>query len=136
MNWWQKHQEWMTERGWVTTHLGHLQLYGHLQLDGRPVRRAKAWSWHHGSITCGRDLRASLRAGFVSWPGCYPVMFLTNDCEWVCPHCVIKDYRRCIQDIRDRSFDRIVALTSTSDLDPDPMLVCRDCGLNPWKDED
>lgn len=119
MNWWQKHLERMTARGWHTTHLGHLWS------GDRHLRPARSWSWHHRAITCGRDLRASLRAGFLSWPGCYRVVFFTLDGDLVCPHCVIKDFKRHVQDIRDRSFDRIVGMALEEEIEDDGC--CREC---------
>lgn len=37
------------------------------------------YAQHHRSITTGRDLRATLRAGEYAWPGGYRLYFETSD---------------------------------------------------------
>ena len=42
-----------------------------------PLR--KCYKYSHSNIETGAQLRATLRAGDVTWPGCYPLYFITSD---------------------------------------------------------
>ena len=87
-------------------------------------------------VSAALALRACIRAGFQSWPGLYPVTFITADSDVVCPHCVIQDFKRCISDIRNNMHDRIVGLVCAADMDPSPGYECRDCGETMWEPEE
>lgn len=47
------------------------------------------------------QLRATLRAGPVAWPGCYPLVFLCADGECLAFETVREEYRLCARAIRD-----------------------------------
>lgn len=131
-NWWQRQAHLRKRRSLYTTGDGRLARF----MQEGIIRPAKAWSRHHEEVATGRELRACLRAGFQSWPGLYPVTFITADGEVVCPHCVIKDFKRCISDIRGNMHDRIVRLVCAADMDPSPGYECRDCGETMWEPDE
>lgn len=54
--------------------------------------------WHYSRISKARHVAATLRAGCVTWPGCYPLYFITCDGEAMCFDCVRKEFRRIVAD--------------------------------------
>lgn len=45
--------------------------------SNNPVR--ENYNTHHAAINSIADIKATLRAGPVAWPGCYPLYFVTTD---------------------------------------------------------
>jgi hypothetical protein len=100
-----------------------------------PLRPAKAWQWHHREIKTGRDLRASLRAGDCTWPGCYPIAYACDDGGTLCPDCVRANLAGILDSIRTNTRDgwRVVGL-DVPGIDHDSPTTCDHCNaeiLNP-----
>lgn len=88
---------------------GHL--YDLRKPDGilKPVRRDYRRTFAH--ITTGAQLRATLRAGGMTFPGGYPIVLYTNDGEMVSPSDLARDksaLSRALYDIRTEQYSRIV----------------------------
>lgn len=60
---------------------------------------------HQHDITCGLELRSSLRAGDFTFPGGYPVMYITDDGGILCPDCVRDNFQSVIWSIRNQCSD-------------------------------
>lgn len=69
------------------------------------------YAHHFAHITSGAQLRATLRAGEVTWPGCYPLFFITSDGAALSFDSVRENLRSVLDSIRTRSNDgwRVVA---------------------------
>ena len=63
----------------------------------------------HREITCGRELRATLRAGAYAWPGGYPLYFVTANGDALSFASVRDQYWHEIRRIRDGDRDRVIA---------------------------
>ena len=65
----------------------------------------------HSRIKTGAQLRATLRAGDVTWPGCYPLFFITSDGGALAFNTVRKNLRSVLDSIRTKCDDgwRVVA---------------------------
>lgn len=76
---------------------------------GTPLRK---WYKHtHASIQTGAELRATLRAGAVTWPGCYPLYFITSDGGALSFDTVRANLRSVLDSIRTKCNDgwRVIA---------------------------
>lgn len=74
-----------------------------------PLRRN--YAHHHREITSVADLKATLRAGPVTWPGCYPLYFVTDDGAAISFATVREEFARIVgamRDPHDRSGWRVV----------------------------
>lgn len=82
-------------------------LYRH---DLKPPLR-KRWKYQFSKITTVAELKATLRAGSNTWPGCYPLYFITSDGCALSFESVLKNLAACFWSIRHKSNDgwRIVA---------------------------
>jgi hypothetical protein len=89
-----------------------------------PLR--KNYDRHHATIITTMDLRATLRAGRFTWPGCYPLFFIASDGGALCFDCVRKDYRRVSNSIRHKMHDgwKVEACDVNYE---DNELVCDHC---------
>lgn len=87
---------------------------------------------HCAIIGTGAELRASLRAGPVAWPGCYPVAYLTADGGTVCPDCVRAELAQCVYSLRHDIRDgwRVAGLVSQAATDN--ACTCDHCGREIW----
>ena len=94
---------------------------------GRTVRPAVAYCHHHRNITTGRELRATLRAGECTWPGNYPLYFITSDGAALSFEAVRAGLRCVLDSIRHHSHDgwRVVAVDVNYE---DAHLVCEHTG--------
>lgn len=74
-----------------------------------PVR--ENYSRTHRKIHTTQDLKATLRAGQFTFPGCYQLFLLANDGEPICFDCATKNFHQCAWSIRNKVNDgwRIVA---------------------------
>lgn len=91
------------------------------------IRPAHAYCRHRRTIKTGRDLRASLRAGDYSWPGCYPIAYATEDGAALCPDCVRKNLRVITESIRHGNRDgwRVASIFLTNECDE--QVLCDNC---------
>lgn len=89
----------------------------------RPIR--PHYSWHFRRINRGRELCASLRAGDWTWPGGYPLYFVTDDGGALCADCVRKELYQIIWSIRNKVSDgwRVCGL----DVNYEDDLHCDHC---------
>lgn len=60
----------------------------------------KRYAYHFARIDTTLELRATIRAGAYTWPGGYPLFFLTSDSAALCFDCVQKEYRQISESIR------------------------------------
>lgn len=90
-----------------------------------PVRRN--YSRHHRDIKTVSDLKASLRAGGHTFPGGYPLYFITSDGESLSFEAARSEFRQIADSIRTRANDgwRVVALDVNYE---DSDLVCDHTG--------
>lgn len=74
-----------------------------------PLR--KRYKYTHARITTGAQLRATLRAGASTWPGAYPLYFITSDGGALSFDTVRDNLRSVLDSIRTKSSDgwRVVA---------------------------
>lgn len=56
-----------------------------------------------------QQLKSTLRAGQYTFPGCYPLYFITNDGCALSFEGVRKNLRECLSEIRNRDSARIIA---------------------------
>lgn len=134
-NWWQKNLEFRRTHGFAVLE-GDLYKIDPCLSNWKLVRPARAFSWHYYRIQTGRELRACLRAGACSWPGGYDVLFYTHEGDWICPTCVLANFKEMVDDLRTRYPNRIYGLASMADYDPDRAIVCERCGKGPWEEEE
>lgn len=87
---------------------------------------------HRREIDTVADLKATLRAGDLTFPGCYEIYFLTTDGALLCPDCVRENFQSCIWSIQTETSDgwRIVGITIDAEMDEteDCSHCGRDCG--------
>ena len=74
-----------------------------------PLR--KSYRFQYGSISSGRKLRSTLRAGSYAWPGGYPLYFITSDGGALSFQTVRDNLRSVLDSIRTKCDDgwRVVA---------------------------
>jgi hypothetical protein len=85
---------------------------GDLYRDDRPsIPLRRRYSWHHKEINSVAELKATLRAGPNTWPGCYPLYFITDDGCALSFESAQKQFRQIVWSIRNKCSDgwRIVA---------------------------
>lgn len=94
---------------------------------GRTVRPASAYCHTYATITTGRELRATLRAGEYCWPGGYPMYFITSDGAALSFEAVRAELRNVLDSIRHKSRDgwQVVAVDVNYE---DGELVCEHTG--------
>ena len=63
------------------------------------------YAQHSQSIHTGAQLRATLRAGETTWPGCYPLYFYTSDGAALSFDSVRENLRSVLYSIRTRNND-------------------------------
>lgn len=75
----------------------------------KPLRKRHTYT--HAAIKTGAHLRATLRAGDVTWPGCYPLFFITSDGGALAFDTVRDNLRSVLDSIRTKCDDgwRVVA---------------------------
>ena len=85
------------------------------------------FSWHHSTIENGRQLRATLRAGKFTFPGCYPLYLATSDGAALCFDCARANLREITEEIRGNYSTgwRVVASGVNWE---DGALHCDHCG--------
>lgn len=87
-----------------------------------PIRAG--YSTHHRTITNGRELRATIRAGGAAWPGGYTVALHMNDGEMVSIDALSRDRSalwHALWDIRNNPRGRIVGCDT---YDEGPTVRC------------
>lgn len=62
-----------------------------------------------------------------SWPGCYPVYYLTSDCAALCPSCANREIDRIDQEIRNPERHDQFRVIDVSVNWEDPHLYCDHC---------
>lgn len=89
-----------------------------------PLRRD--FKKHFAIIDTPSQLKATLRAGPVAWPGCYPLRFICDDGESLCFKCCRSELRQIIPAIVSQSRDswRVIACDINYD---DNDLICSNC---------
>jgi hypothetical protein len=83
---------------------------------------------HHAKIKTGRELRATLRAGDTTWPGMYPLYFVTDDGAALSFAAVRENLHQIIAAIRSgdiRGGWRVIACEVNYE---DPGLFCDHSG--------
>ena len=61
-----------------------------------PIR--KDYCKHFARINSLSQVKATIRAGSVTWPGCYPLYFITSDGAALCFDCARKEFRQVAYD--------------------------------------
>lgn len=81
----------------------------------------------HAIIRSVADLKATLRAGKYSWPGCYPLYFVTSDGAALSFEAVEQEFRNVADSVRHRLDDgwRVTGCCINWD---DNDLVCEHTG--------
>lgn len=110
----------------------HLEIYSGDLFDMRqenpfsaPPLRAR-YSWHHIHINSLADLKATLRAGPYSWPGCYEVVFYTQDGGTLCHDCTSEEFPQIAYDwLHDISTGWKVVAADT--VEGDEEITCDHC---------
>lgn len=90
--------------------------------QGEPLRPMH--SYHHREIRTGLELRQTLRAGSVTFPGCYTVVLITSDGELVSIDGLLQDrgaLYRALWDIRTGAHGRIIMCDT---YDEGPPVEC------------
>lgn len=74
-----------------------------------PLR--KNYARHHSEIESVADMKATLRAGKFTFPGCYELFFITSDGGALCFDCAKENYHQIADSIRGHHSDgwRVVA---------------------------
>lgn len=85
---------------------------------------------HHRLIETGQDLRATLRAGPVAWPGGYTLYFGTSDGAALCFNCVRSNLYSVLDSIRTGCADgwRVSFLINSAECDE--SAHCDNCNSN------
>ena len=91
---------------------------------------------HRPIITTGAELRASLRAGPVTWPGCYALAYIATDGSTVCPDCVRTELYQCIYSLRNDIHDGWCIAGIMSETETDSACTCDHCGREVWPGAD
>jgi len=99
---------------------------GDLYKGAQVVR--KAFKRHFRHITSGAQLRATLRAGDVAWPGCYTLFFYTADGDTLSFCAVRKNLRAVLDSVRTECNDgwRVVGIGSMAE--EEGPVVCDHTG--------
>jgi hypothetical protein len=95
--------------------------------QGHPITVREHYAWHHTTIRSGREFRETLRAGAYTWPGGYPLYFITSDGAALSFKSARENYAHIVRSIRDRANDgwRIVGCDVNYE---DPDLYCDHSG--------
>lgn len=85
----------------ISTLPEHFDLFGGDLFDNRtapaPVVR-RDYSRQFSTIAKLSEVKATLRAGSIAWPGCYPLHFITRDGAALCFDCTRKEFRQVAWD--------------------------------------
>lgn len=89
-----------------------------------PLR--KNYSFTHGKINSLSDVKATIRNGQYTFPGCYPLYFITQDSAALCFKCAEKGFRQVAWDFQNKASTgwRIVACDVNYE---DSSLYCDHC---------
>lgn len=105
---------------------------GDLYKGSKVVR--KAFKRHFQHITTGAQLKATLRAGEVAWPGCYTLFFYTSAGDTLSFGAVRKNLRAVLDSVKTKCDDgwRVLTVGCMCDIDPPEFggseIVCAHTG--------
>lgn len=94
---------------------------------GHALPLREKYVWHFARISTVSELKATLRAGPVAWPGCYPLYFITSDGAALSFESAMENFHSIAWSIRNKCSDgwRIVGCDVNYD---DAELVCDHSG--------
>lgn len=75
-------------------------LYDTRKTDWSKFPLRTKYSWSHSDIQTVQQLKATLRAGKFTFPGCYPLFLVMADGEALCFDCGRKEFRLIVEGIR------------------------------------
>ena len=82
---------------------------------------------HCHDINSTAKLKASIRAGKHTWPGCYEVSFATSDGQVMCYECVVENVKLILGAIRDNDTTGGWQVISCGLFNEDVDQFCANC---------
>lgn len=94
--------------------------------SAKPLRAN--YARHHRTIETVSDMKATLRAGAYTFPGCYELFFITSDGAGLCFDCAREKFALIADSIRNDIRDgwRVIACDIAENYDESP-LYCDHC---------